>query len=73
MSLRRLSPALRELPVTKFRGQMSKWLDKLDQGERLLLTLDHRPIAVLTDFNDYDQLQYIAARQRQAVELAKLG
>lgn len=71
MSPSRLSPALRELPVTKFRGQMAQWLEKVDEGECLVLTVGRRPVAVLTDYGEYDHLRYVAARQRQAVELAQ--
>ena len=72
MSPSRPSPALRELPVTKFRGRMSHWLEKVDGGECLILTVDRRPVAVLTDFGEFDHLRYVAARQRQAVEMARV-
>lgn len=68
---KRLHPPLLELPVTKFRGDLSSWLARISQGEHLLLTVDRRPVAVLTDFGEYDSLRCLAERQAQAVEMVR--
>lgn len=73
MSPKRPQPPLLELSVTKFRGDLSSWLTRISQGERLLLTVDRRPVAVLTDFGEYDNLSCIAERQAQAIEIARLA
>lgn len=63
--------SLVELPVTRFRNELASWVDKVEGGERLLLTVDRRPVAVMTAFADYDDLQHIAVKQRLASEMVR--
>ena len=70
MSPQMLQPLL-ELPVTKFRGDLSSWLTKIGEGERLLLTVGKRPVAVLTAFGEYDNLRYLAERHQRAVDIVQ--
>ncbi len=56
------SRTLLELPVTQFRGRLSHWLQQVSHGHKVVLTVDRRPVAVITDFGDYDYLRYLADR-----------
>lgn len=60
-----------ELPITRFRGELARWVAEIAGGGSVVVTVDRRPVAVMTDFNGYDQLCYLAARQQATARLVE--
>lgn len=71
MSPNRPRPLPIELPITRFRGELARWMAEISGGGSVVVTVDRRPVAVMTDFQDYDQLCYLAARQRATAVLVE--
>lgn len=39
-----------ELPVTAFRLELTRWLAAVEKGERLVVTVGRRPVAVISSW-----------------------